>query len=102
MGRAAEQAHPHGVVVAELLALQVDDCAGPVRRQVHRHDDAVAVQHRGARLARQLQLGSIRPALHVGVIICSRIPASKRQVLQPQGQAIKSVCISGLAHGWQG
>ena len=47
--------HQHGVVVAQLARLEVDQRAGPVIAQVHGHDDAVHLQDGLGRLAHPRQ-----------------------------------------------
>lgn len=56
------KAHPHGVIIDELLGGQVNDGAGPVIAQVHRHNDAVHLQNCGRHLLRspaQTQLDAL-------------------------------------------
>ena len=61
--------HPHGVQIEELVVAQVDDGAGPVHRQVHRHDHQVAVQHRRRCLCIKVV---IRVRVRVGVRVWAR------------------------------
>ena len=56
------EAYPHGVVIYKLLGGQVNDGAGPVVAQVHRHDYGVHLQNCGRHLLRstvQTQLNAL-------------------------------------------